>query len=407
MRRTASERVGELAGLCTDPQEAERQMREAIKWGLEQNKRTIRMIKLERLWKCGVGTGKVERLGVRLAEEARGGRRGPAEERERSRMVKNKVMMIMRDKMLDAGEDLKMARVQFHKSKKMLWKVVPWRSRAGAGVREVLQVEMALEWNEKRRLMVNSVNYLVEKFRRGRVEDVPDTWRGVKVSDVALGEGLQLPPAFLSEAVGDITQAAREVLQLPPKTAIFPRITLKDVQVEVVKAVEVKARWELMEKEEMERMGQTREEAMEEERLQTQVHDKQRGILRLHKMRVTSLPTNKEIILPDERPEREEAGLRAFGTEMLEVTRKYIKENVDKSGNPKERNLTATQEAGLKDIQSLISQNHVVTKTDKSDRLCLLTEQDYIQTGEPHVESDIVKTREEMEKNEDILNCHA
>ena len=139
-------------------------------------------------------------------------------------------------------------------------------------------------------------------------------------------------------------------------------------------------------------MGQTREEAMEEERLQTQVHDKQRGILRLHKMRVTSLPTNKEIILPDERPEREEAGLSAFGTEMIEVAKKYIKECVDKSGNPRERNLTATQEAGLKDVQSLINQNHVVTKTDKSDRLCLLTEQDYIQTGEPHVENDIVKT---------------
>ena len=58
MRRTASERVGELAGLCTDPQEAERQMREAIKWGLEQNKRTIRMIKLERLWKVKVLSSK-------------------------------------------------------------------------------------------------------------------------------------------------------------------------------------------------------------------------------------------------------------------------------------------------------------------------------------------------------------
>ena len=58
MRRTASERVGELAGLCTDPQEAERLMREAIKWGLEQNKRTIRMIKLERLWKVKVLSSK-------------------------------------------------------------------------------------------------------------------------------------------------------------------------------------------------------------------------------------------------------------------------------------------------------------------------------------------------------------
>ena len=146
---------------------------------------------------------------------------------------------------------------------------------------------------------------------------------------------------------------------------------------------------------------------MDEERVQTQVHNKQGGILSLHKMRVTNLPTNKEIFLPDERPEREEAGLRAFGTEMTEVARKYIKENVDKSGNPRERNLTATQEAGLKDIQSLISQNHVVTKTDKSDRLCLLTEEDYVETGQPHVEGDDVKTRKETEQNEDILNCHA
>ena len=88
MRRTASDRVGELVGLCTDPQEADRWMREAIKWGIEQNKRTVRMIKLERLLRCGVGTGKVERLGLRLAKEASGGRRGPAEEREMGRMIK-------------------------------------------------------------------------------------------------------------------------------------------------------------------------------------------------------------------------------------------------------------------------------------------------------------------------------
>ena len=220
--------------------------------------------------------------------------------------------------------------------------------------------------------MTRSVNYLVNKFRTGRVEKVPATWRGVEVSDAALGEGLVLPPPFLGEGVGDITQAAKEVLQLPPKTAIFPRIALKDVQVEIVKAVEVKARWELMGREERERTGQTREEAMEEDRVETQVHDKQAGILNLSKMRVTSLPTNKEILLPDERPEREEAGLRAFGAEMIEVARKYIQENVDKAGNPKEKNLTATQEKGLKDIQTLVSRKHIVTKTDKSDRLCLL-----------------------------------
>ena len=109
--------------------------------------------------------------------------------------------------------------------------------------------------------------------------------------------------------------------------------------------------------------------AMEEERLETQVHDKQANTLRLHKVRVTSLPTNKEIILPDERPEREEASLRAFGTEVIEASKKYIRESVDKAGYPKEINMTPMQEAGLEDIQKMISQkNYIVTKTDKSDR---------------------------------------
>ena len=45
MRRTASDRVRELARVCTDPEEAERLMREAVKWGLQQNRRTIRVIK--------------------------------------------------------------------------------------------------------------------------------------------------------------------------------------------------------------------------------------------------------------------------------------------------------------------------------------------------------------------------
>ena len=118
-------------------------MKEAINWGIQQNRRTVRMIKLERLWRGGVGTSKAEKLGVRLAKEARGGRGGPMEERELVKMVKRKVMMLMRDKLRDADEDNRLARVQFHKSKKRLWKVVPWASWVGAGVREVMQREMA------------------------------------------------------------------------------------------------------------------------------------------------------------------------------------------------------------------------------------------------------------------------
>ena len=94
MRRTANMQVGELARFCTDPQETESLMKEEINWGLQQNKRTVRMIKLERLLRCGVGTTKVEKCGERLAKEAKGGRRGIEEERELVKVVINFVKNI-------------------------------------------------------------------------------------------------------------------------------------------------------------------------------------------------------------------------------------------------------------------------------------------------------------------------
>ena len=176
---------------------------------------------------------------------------------------------------------------------------------------------------------------------------------------------------------------------------------------EVIKAVEFKARWTDMEEKDREERGQTTEEALEEERKNTQVYNKQEGILKLANMRVTDLPTNKEVILPDERPNKVEVGLQSFGAEIMEVARKYIKENVDSSGNVKVSNLSQKQEAGLKDIETMVKNKHIVTKTDKSGRQCLLTEDEYIATGLPHVVGDEVKTRKEVEKSEDILNSHA
>ena len=63
MRKTASYRVLRLSGFCTDPEEADKKIREAIGWGVQLQKRTVRMIKLERLLRSSVGTGKVDPFG--------------------------------------------------------------------------------------------------------------------------------------------------------------------------------------------------------------------------------------------------------------------------------------------------------------------------------------------------------
>ena len=68
-------------------------MIKAIGWGVQLQRRVVRKIKLERLLKSGVGTGKVEKLAAKLALEMRGGRKGTIEERERKSMVRRKVMI--------------------------------------------------------------------------------------------------------------------------------------------------------------------------------------------------------------------------------------------------------------------------------------------------------------------------
>ena len=97
----------------------------------------------------------------------------------------------------------------------------------------------------------------------------------------------------------------------------------EEIQMEVSKAVDAKARWEDMDWVRREESEQTKEEAEEEERRETEVYNKQEGILKLYNMRVTDLPTNKEVYLPDERPNDVEVGLQAFSAEMLEVARIY------------------------------------------------------------------------------------
>ena len=57
MRKTASHQVFGLSRCCTDPEEAEKKIRKAIGWGVQLQKRMVRRIKLERLFRSEVVTG--------------------------------------------------------------------------------------------------------------------------------------------------------------------------------------------------------------------------------------------------------------------------------------------------------------------------------------------------------------
>ena len=54
--------------------------------------------------------------------------------------------------------------------------------------------------------------------------------------------------------------------------------------------------------------------------------------LRFPSMRVTSIPTNTEVRLPDPLNTQEEMKLQGFRNEIMKITSDYIKENCDKKG---------------------------------------------------------------------------
>ena len=70
---------------------------------------------------------------------------------------------------------------------------------------------------------------------------------------------------------------------------MFSKILIDDIEMEVSKAVDVKARWTDKEMKEREESGLSRQEWEEEERQETQVYNKMEGTLNLNKMRVTDL----------------------------------------------------------------------------------------------------------------------
>ena len=82
----------------------------------------------------------------------------------------------------------------------------------------------------------------------------------------------------------------------------------------------------------MEQGKQTVEEVQDEDMRERELYSRQEGVLKLANRKVTDLATNKEVILPTEKPHQVEPGLQVFATEMKEVAKKYAKENVGREG---------------------------------------------------------------------------
>ena len=127
----------------------------------------------------------------------------------------------------------------------------------------------------------------------------------------------------MGEQVGEISNTITKVMQLPPKTAMFNKINLDNVELELEKA-KVKARWHYRSEGEHNAAKETLEEQQEKLRADKQVVIGNKFYL--NNIRVTNMPGNKEVILPDNRSEETEAGIAGFKEETMEIIKRHRNE---------------------------------------------------------------------------------
>ena len=91
--------------------------------------------------------------------------------------------------------------------------------------------------------------------------------------------------------------------------------------------------------------------------------------------------------------------------ELVKETEKFIRENCDKKGNPKNRNMTRRQEKGIKELRKRAEvESLAIYETDKTKKLVLDTLSNVEDKIMEHVVKDKLITPKDVTKHENVLN---
>ena len=125
------------------------------------------------------------------------------------------------------------------------------------------------------------------------------------------------------------------------------------------------------------------------------------------KRRVTDLKECSRVTLPKPLPTKEEALIEMRREMHGKIYEEFRQENCNKDGE-QQPNLSEIEREGLKSLQKRIKEGEIVImKTDKSNKFCVATREEYIKMGEIHTKNDKKITREEIHEIEKQLNGHS
>ena len=191
---------------------------------------------------------------------------------------------------------------------------------------------------------------------------------------------------------------------MPHKFTTFEPIRVDKIKVST-EIMKDKIRWELRSREEREDRPWTEDMEFKEQD-EKEVFRPEERRMEFSRRRVTDMPTNRFIHIPNPAAPAIETVLDNISCRVDTLTTAYIQRKCDKKGNIIEKNLDQQQQRGLRSLLKRVNEKEIIVqKTDKGGDLALNTPENYIETMKPHYESDPNLSWDDHAKLEAELNA--
>ena len=193
-----------------------------------------------------------------------------------------------------------------------------------------------------------------------------------------------------------LSECEKDVLRLRPEFAVTERLSLALHEEECEVAL-TKSRWDRNSADRMKPRDPGFVTNPDEEMLQDRANelteaakrlplDSNEMTLDMGVLRSTDMKNNRRISMPDPRTPKEEAVYSQRKQMWMQRMEEYMKTNCDEKGNVLVKNLTASEQAGLRSLQRRIRDEEiVVVKSDKGKTLTVSSRDLYIRQGEVHL----------------------
>ena len=304
---------------------------------MQRNQLTLNL--LRKLQRVGVGVNSIEIFAKKNSGE------GQRKEKRRRRMVQ----LMMKAKVEDAELELRWSRERF--GLKMSKVTRRWGHHRDVlnTFRIIIRREAVRVWEQGKDKNAKKVEHLRRKWRNGTNQVVDQEWRGIKIGDRVLEEEMSNEEEVERQPhkYGGVQTNADEdsILALPHKFTTYEKIQLDKIKVST-EIMKDKVRWELRARE-----GEPWSEEWEfEQQDEKEVFRPNERRLEFSRRRVTDMPTNRDIRIPDPVEPNIETVLDNISCRVNTVANDYIKRRCDKKGNILERNLKPEEQRGLKSL---------------------------------------------------------